>query len=63
MTFFQVDGILFFVPFLGFLGRVLYIILLEKKPEWIGRKRPGKYTYLYFPILTYFVIFFMLLNS
>lgn len=55
--------IVFFVPFLGFLGHVLYITILEKKPEWIGRKGLRKYSFLYFPILTYFVIFFMLWNS
>lgn len=51
------------VPFLGFLGHVIYMIILDKKAEWIGRIGFKKYSFLYFPILTCCVIIFMLWNS
>ena len=51
------------VPFLGFLGHVIYMVILEKRPNWIGRNSFKKYSFLYFPILTCFVIIFMLWNS
>lgn len=55
--------IILIVPLLGFIGHIVYMIILEKKPDWIGRKGPGKYSYIYVPILTCFVIMFMLWNS
>ena len=55
--------IILLVPLIGFLGHVLYMLILSKKPEWIGRKGFKKYSFLFFPLLTVFIIIFMLWNS
>lgn len=51
------------VPFLGFLCHVIYMYILAKKPEWIGKKGFTKYSFLYVPFLTWFTVLFMLWNS
>ena len=55
--------IILLVPVLGFLGHVTYMVILEKRPNWIGRNGIKKYSFLYFPMLTCFAIIFMLWNS
>lgn len=52
-----------FVPLLGFIGHILYMFLLEKKPNWIGRNGANKYSFLYIPILTCVTVVVMLWNS
>ena len=55
--------IILLVPVLGFLGHVTYMVILEKRPNRIGRNGIKKYSFLYFPMLTCFAIIFMLWNS
>ena len=54
--------IILLVPVLGFLGHVTYMVILEKRPNRIGRNGIKKYSFLYFPMLTCFAIIFMLWN-
>lgn len=51
------------IPILGFLGHSVYMVILDQKSDWIGRKGFKKYSLLYFPILTCAVIMFFLWNS
>lgn len=50
------------VPVLGFLGHICYMLLLDRKPQWIGRKGFHKYSFLYFPILTCSMVLLLLWN-
>lgn len=55
-------SVILLVPTLGFIGHVIYMYVLDRKPEWIGRTGFHKYSFLYFPILVCFVIVLMLWN-
>lgn len=35
----------------GFVCHCFYMIILLKKPDWIGKKKTGKYSHWYFPII------------
>ena len=41
-----------FTTLAGFVCHCLYMIISLKKPDWIGKKKIGKYSHWYFPILT-----------
>lgn len=55
--------IIVLVPMLGFLMHIGYMLILEKKPEWIGKRGSGEYSFLYIPILTCGMVMFLLWNS
>lgn len=55
--------VILLVPFLGFVCHTVYMIIIDKKPDWINKTGRRKYAFLYFPILTWITIILMLKNS
>ena len=50
-------------PLASFLAHIGYMLILDKKPDWIGKAKPGKYSMLFFPITSNVVMYLMILNS
>lgn len=48
------------IPCLGCIIHIFYMLILDKKPEWIGRKGFRKYSFLYMPITTACIVAFMI---
>lgn len=47
----------------GFVLHLVYMLLLNKKPDWIGVKKKGRYKPYYFPILINVVTYILIIVS